>query len=76
MFARDSTVVMGTTVLAAGTSIPDALSSISVAKDGYADMAVANAVGSNVFDIWLGLGLPWLLLSLLAETDVHLVNTG
>ena len=22
-------------------------------------MAVANAVGSNVFDIWLGLGLPW-----------------
>ena len=38
-------VVMGTTVLAAGTSIPDALSSISVAKDGYADMAVANAVG-------------------------------
>lgn len=54
-------VVMGTTVLAAGTSIPDALSSISVAKDGFADMAVANAVGSNVFDIWLGLGLPWCL---------------
>ena len=54
-------IVMGTTVLAAGTSIPDALSSISVAKDGFADMAVANAVGSNVFDIWLGLGLPWLL---------------
>ena len=54
-------VVMGTTVLAAGTSIPDALSSIAVAKDGLADMAVANAVGSNVFDIWLGLGLPWLL---------------
>jgi len=24
------------------------------------NMAVANAVGSNVFDIWLGLGLPWL----------------
>ena len=52
-------VVMGTTVLAAGTSIPDALSSIAVARDGLADMAVANAVGSNVFDIWLGLGLPW-----------------
>ena len=53
-------VVMGTTVLAAGTSIPDALSSIAVAKEGLANMAVANAVGSNVFDIWLGLGLPWL----------------
>lgn len=43
----------------AGTSIPDALSSVVVAKQGLGDMAVANAVGSNVFDIWLGLGLPW-----------------
>jgi len=53
--------IMGVTVLAAGTSIPDALSSIAVARQGMGDMAVANAVGSNVFDIWLGLGLPWLL---------------
>ena len=52
-------VVMGTLVLAAGTSVPDALSSIGVARGGAGDMAVANAVGSNVFDIWLGLGLPW-----------------
>ena len=54
-------VVMGTLVLAAGTSVPDALSSVSVAQAGQGDMAVANAVGSNVFDIWLGLGLPWLV---------------
>ena len=68
-------VVMGTTVLAAGTSIPDALSSISVAKDGYADMAVANAVGSNVFDIWLGLGLPWLCYLSWQKPTYILVNT-
>ena len=68
-------VVMGTTVLAAGTSIPDALSSISVAKDGLADMAVANAVGSNVFDIWLGLGLPWLCYLSWQKPDYILVNT-
>jgi solute carrier family 24 (sodium/potassium/calcium exchanger), member 5 len=55
-------VVMGTLVVAAGTSIPDALGSIAVAKAGEGDMAVANAVGSNVFDIWLGLGLPWLII--------------
>ena len=54
--------IMGVTVLAAGTSIPDALSSIVVARQGEGDMAIANAVGSNVFDIWLGLGLPWLLV--------------
>ena len=37
----------------------DALSSILVARDGYGDMAVSNALGSNVFDIDLGLGLPY-----------------
>jgi Ca2+/Na+ antiporter len=35
---------MGVTLLAAGTSIPDAMSSIVVAKQGMGDMAVANAV--------------------------------
>lgn len=55
-------VVMGTLVVAAGTSIPDALGSIAVAKAGEGDMAVANAIGSNIFDIWLGLGLPWLII--------------
>ena len=68
-------VVMGTTVQAAGTSIPDALSSIAVAKDGLADMAVANAVGSNVFDIWLGLGLPWLFYLSWQTPSYILVNT-
>jgi len=52
---------MGLTVLAAGTSIPDALGSIASAKRGMGDMAVANAIGSNVFDILIGLGLPWFL---------------
>lgn len=50
------------TVLAAGTSIPDLIGSIVVAKQGRGDMAVSNAVGSNVFDILFGLGVPWLLV--------------
>eukprot|EP00992_Anisonema_acinus_P001577 TRINITY_DN10499_c0_g1_i2.p1 TRINITY_DN10499_c0_g1~~TRINITY_DN10499_c0_g1_i2.p1 ORF type:complete len:538 (-),score=115.52 TRINITY_DN10499_c0_g1_i2:21-1634(-) len=53
--------VMGLTVLAAGTSVPDAMSSILVARQGKGNMAVSNAIGSNVFDILLGLGFPWLL---------------
>lgn len=51
--------VMGLTFVAAGVSVPDALSSIAVIKEGYGDMAVSNAVGSNVFDILICLGLPW-----------------
>lgn len=54
-------LVMGLIFLAAGTSVPDALGSIAVAKQGEGDMAVANALGSNVFDIMLGLGVPWML---------------
>lgn len=53
--------VLGLTILAAGTSVPDALASITVAKQGRGDMAVSNALGSNVFDIGLGLGIPWFL---------------
>ena len=50
--------LMGLLFLAAGTSIPDALSSVVVAQEGDGDMAVANAIGSNVFNIFLGIGLP------------------
>jgi K+-dependent Na+/Ca+ exchanger-like protein len=57
--------IMGVTVLAAGTSVPDAIGSLLVARDGQGDMAVSNAIGSNVFDILLGLGLPWMLSGLI-----------
>ncbi|MDH5751090.1 MAG: calcium/sodium antiporter, partial [Deltaproteobacteria bacterium] len=43
--------IIGLTVLAIGTSIPDLLSSLIVARQGKPDMAVSNAVGSNIFDI-------------------------
>lgn len=50
------------TVLAAGTSLPDLIGSIVVAKKGRGDMAVSNAIGSNIFDILFCLGFPWLLV--------------
>lgn len=34
---------------------------------GLGDMAVSNSIGSNVFDILMCLGLPWLLKSLILE---------
>ena len=53
-------VVMGVTVLAAGTSIPDAISSVIVARRGFGDMAVSSSIGSNIFDILVGLPVPWI----------------
>jgi len=52
--------VMGLTFLAAGTSIPDLLTSVIVAMQGEGDMAVSSSIGSNIFDVLIGLPLPWL----------------
>ena len=38
-----------------------------MARDGYGDMAVSNAIGSNVFDIDLGLGLPFVISILIRK---------
>ncbi|GIY17088.1 hypothetical protein CEXT_57081 [Caerostris extrusa] len=59
--------IMGLTFLAAGASIPDAISSLIVAREGLGDMAVSNAVGSNVFDILLCLGLPWFIQTVIVD---------
>ena len=60
--------IMGLVVLAAGTSVPDALASMAVARDGEGGMAVSNAIGSNVFDILLGLGIPFIAYCIIWNT--------
>jgi len=57
--------VMGYTFLAAGTSVPDLMSSVIVARQGFGDMAVSSSIGSNIFDITFGLPLPWFLWSII-----------
>ena len=53
--------VIGYTISAAGTSLPNYVASVVAARNGLGDMAVSNALGSNTFNIMIGLGLPWLL---------------
>ena len=60
-------VIMGLTFMAAGSSVPDGISSLIVARQGDGDMAVSNTIGSNVFDILLCLGLPWLLKTTIVD---------
>nr|VFK52150.1 MAG: cation:H+ antiporter [Candidatus Kentron sp. TC] len=50
---------------AAATSIPDTVLSVKDAMRGEYDDAISNAVGSNTFDITVGIGLPVLLYTLL-----------
>ena len=44
-----------------GTSVPDLLTSVIVARQGHGDMAVSSSIGSNIFDITVGLPVPWML---------------
>jgi K+-dependent Na+/Ca+ exchanger-like protein len=62
--------IIALTVLAFGTSVPDMMSSIIVAKQGRGGMAISNALGSNIFDILIGLGLPWLVLIFMKDLDI------
>ena len=71
-----SETLMGLTVTAIGTSGPDAIASLIVAKEGNGVMAVSNAFGSNVFDILFGLGFPFLLKCLVSGEDFPLSTHG
>ena len=49
--------VIGLTVVAAGTSLPELTVSVLAALRGEPDLAVANVVGSNIFNVTAALGL-------------------
>jgi K+-dependent Na+/Ca+ exchanger-like protein len=68
-------VIVALTILAGGTSVPDMIASVVVARQGRGEMAVANAVGSNIFDILVGLGLPWVIAIIVLGETVR-VGTG
>ena len=66
---------MGITLLAAGTSVPDLITSVLVARAGHGDMAVSSSIGSNLFGtVQISLQLPsshftW-SISLMVPADV------
>jgi len=51
-----SQVVIGLTIVAIGTSLPELTTSIVASRKGHADLAIGNVVGSNVFNLLLVLG--------------------
>ncbi len=55
-------VVVGLTIVAYGTSLPEFAVSLSAAASGQCDIALANVIGSNITNLALVLGLTALLL--------------
>ncbi|WP_346662044.1 calcium/sodium antiporter [uncultured Methanobrevibacter sp.] len=64
------TVIVGLTIVAFGTSAPEAAVSITSAITGNNAMAVSNVIGSNLFNILMVIGISALLGELLMEKDV------
>jgi Ca2+/Na+ antiporter len=57
--------VTAVTIVALGTSLPDAFASkVAAVEDPTADNAVGNVTGSNAVNVFLGLGLPWTMAAL------------
>ena len=65
-----SELVIGLTIVAVGTSLPELAASVMSALKGHADMAVGAIVGSNMFNILLVLAIPGLWGSLSLQPAV------
>lgn len=62
----------GLVLISIGAEIPDAIQSVTVARRGYGSMAVSNAIGSQIINILIGLGLPWMITDLVPGNCVRL----
>ncbi|GAA5522335.1 calcium/sodium antiporter [Aliifodinibius salicampi] len=63
-------LIIGLTIVSAGTSLPEVVTSIIAAVRGERDIAVGNIVGSNIFNIMAVLGLT----SIIAPTGIEVSN--
>ncbi|MCG1022535.1 calcium/sodium antiporter [Sutcliffiella horikoshii] len=66
---RISPLLIGLTIVAFGTSSPEATVSILAALDGSAEVSLGNVIGSNIFNITLVVGLTALLNPLKVESE-------
>jgi len=63
---------IGIIIIGPGTSFPELISSIVAARRGHMDMAVGNVVGSNIFNIFLVLGLSAIIRPLPLSFELNL----
>lgn len=64
-----SETLIGLTIVAIGTSLPELVTSIVAAKKGEADLALGNVIGSNIFNILFVLGISSVLNTITVSLD-------
>ena len=70
-----SEAIIGLTIVAVGTSLPELVTSIVAAKKGESDIAVGNVIGSNIFNIFLILGASSTILPM-NVSNTYLYDIG
>ncbi|WP_414829860.1 calcium/sodium antiporter [Alteromonas sp. H39] len=66
-----SDLVIGLTIIALGTSLPELAASIAGVMKGEDDLALGNIIGSNIFNLLAVLGMPGLIAPGLLDPDVY-----
>ncbi len=62
-----SELIIGLTIVAVGTSLPELVSSLSAARKGEHDMALGNIIGSNIFNTLAVVGLATVIAPIAAD---------
>ena len=70
-----SETLIGLTIIALGTSLPERVTSVVAARKGEVDMALGNVIGSNIFNILFVLGIA-ASISPVAFTMENLIDTA
>ena len=65
-----SDLVIGLTIVALGTSMPELAATVASAIKGEHDIALGNVIGSNIFNLLVVLGLPGLINPATIDTEV------
>jgi cation:H+ antiporter len=68
--------LVGLTIVAIGTSLPELAASVVAAMRGYAGLAVGNVVGSNIFNIFLVLGAVGLVRPIDGDLSLLRLDVG
>ena len=66
-----SDLVIGLTIIAFGTSLPELAASVAGVLKGDDDLALGNIIGSNIFNLLAVLGMPGLIAPGLLDPDVY-----
>ena len=63
-------------LISLGAAIADIMQCCIVSRKGYGSMAISNSIGSQILNICVGLGLPWIIKGVLQSDGVEIPGSS